>query len=462
VRRHDLLVIGAGPGGYTAAIRAAQLGMDVACVDENEAAGGTCLRVGCIPSKALLESSELYARARAGFGEHGIALQGVELDLAGMHRRKERIVQGLAKGIDSLFAKNKVTRYTGRARFIGPGRVLVAAPAGTFEVAAERILIATGSRPAALPGFDLAGGVVATSTEALSFERVPERLVVIGGGYIGVELGSVWSRLGSQVTVVELADRILPGMDREIAGAAQRLLARQGLRFLLGARVIGARRSERGEVEVHLAGGERLHCDQVLLAVGRAPNTEGLGLEEAGVTVDERGFIEVDHAYRTQAPGVYAVGDVIGGPMLAHKAEREGIACVEGMAGRAAVVNYAAIPAVVYTDPEIAAVGPTEEELAAAGRAYRVGRFPFRANGRARCLGASDGFVKVLAEEGTDRLLGVHIIGPRAGELIAEAAAAIEFGASSEDLAHVVHPHPTLSEAIKEAALAAHDRPIHL
>lgn len=459
---HDLLIIGSGPGGYTAAIRAAQLGMDVACVDEHEESGGTCLRVGCIPSKALLESSEWYVRAVKKFDAHGVRVSEVTLDLDGMHRRKDRVVRTLVKGIDALIAKNKITRYTGRARLVEAGRVAITSPEGETLVECSRVLIATGSKPAVLPGLDFSDDRVSTSTEALAYDRVPERLVVIGAGYIGLEIGTVWSRLGAEVTIVEYQDRILPGADREIAAQAKKILERQGLRFLLNARVESAKSVDGGEAQVVIDGHETLSCDRVLVAVGRVPNTEGLGLEEVGVNLSERGFIEVNGEFKTGVSGVYAVGDVVGGAMLAHKAEKEGVACVEGMAGHPVVLNYDAIPSVAYTDPEIAAVGATEEQLVNRNVEYRKGTFPFRANGRARCLDDTDGVVKVLADAETDRVLGVHIVGPRAGDLIAEAVAAIEFGASSEDIIHLTHAHPSLSEGLKEAAMAVHGRTIHM
>ncbi len=458
---HDLIIIGGGPGGYTAAIRAAQLGMNVACVDENARLGGTCLRVGCIPSKALLESSELYAHTRSRLGAHGVGVGEVTLDVGAMQRRKERIVGTLVKGIDALIAKNNITRYTGRARIVEPGRVAVSNSDGESLVEASRIMIATGSKPAILPGIDLADERVGTSTEALAYERVPDSLVVIGAGYIGLELGTVWSRLGAEVTVVEYQDRILPGADAEIAAEARRIFERQGLRFDLGARVQGAGSAGEGKAQVTIEGRDPITCDRILLAVGRVPSTQGLGLEELGVGLDKRGFVQVTEVFETSVPGVFAVGDCVGDPMLAHKAEKEGIACVEGIAGRPVHINYDAIPSVAYTDPEIAAVGPTEEQLVARGIEFRKGSFPFRANGRARCLDATDGLVKILADAKTDRLLGVHIVGPRAGDLIAEAVAAIEFGASSEDITHLTHAHPTLSEVVKEAALSLDDRAIH-
>jgi dihydrolipoamide dehydrogenase len=459
--RHDLVVIGAGPGGYVAAIRAAQLGLDVACVEKEKPLGGTCLRIGCIPSKALLESSELYSHARAGLSEHGVGVGDVSLDLAAMMKRKQKTVTTLTRGVSGLFKKNGVTRYEGSARIAGSGRVVVSSSGGETGLDAERILIATGSVSAELPGLVPDGERIVTSTEALSWDEVPGRLVVIGAGAIGLELGSVWSRLGSSVTVLEYLDRILPGIDGETAAAARKLLERQGLDIRTGQRVGGAEAN--GEAcSVSVEGAEPIECDKVLVAVGRRPFTEGLGLEAAGVEADERGRIVVDETYRTSAPGIYAIGDVIDGPMLAHKAEEEGVACVERIATGWGHVDYDAIPNVVYTAPEIASVGRTEEELQESGTPYRKGSFPFIANGRARALGSTDGQVKVLAHGETDRILGVHVLGPRAGDLIAEAAVAISFGASAEDLGRACHAHPTLAEVVKEAALAAWDKPIHI
>ncbi len=477
MNQHDVIVIGAGPGGYVAAIRAAQLGLNVACVEQEPALGGTCLRIGCIPSKALLESSERFVEARGGLAEHGVKVGSVELDLPAMLKRKDEVVGGLTKGVEALFKKHKITRYLGHARLAGPGRVNVVPAelgaeatrgAAPIELRAKHILIATGSKSAPLNGVELDYDRIGTSTEALSYPEVPKHLVVIGAGYIGLELGSVWRRLGAQVTVLEYLDRILPGMDDELAAEALKLLKRQRLDFHLGARVTAARRDagtkgQRDEARciVECEGAEPVRCDRVLLAVGRVPNTDDLGLETVGLKLDEKGRIPVNDHFATSAAGVYAVGDVIRGPMLAHKAEDEGVACVEHIVTGYGHVNYDAIPGVCYTEPEIAAVGQTEEQLKAAAVAYRKGVFHFRGNGRARALGHVDGKVKILADAKTDRVLGVHIIGPRAGDLIAEAAVAIEFGASSEDLARCSHAHPTLAEALKEAALAAAGRAIH-
>jgi len=457
---HDLVIIGAGPGGYVAAIRAAQLGLNVACVEREPALGGTCLRIGCIPSKVLLESSHKFSEAQKGLLAHGIKLSGVELDLPALLKRKETVVTMLTKGIEALFKKNKVTRYAGQGRLAGPGKVVVEGPGAATELEAKHILIATGSKSAPLAGVELDGDRVGTSTEALSYPTVPKHLVVIGAGYIGLELGCVWRRLGAEVTVLEFLDRILPGMDREIAADAQRIFARQGLQFRLGTRVTAARRQGEGCV-VEVEGGTPVECDRVLLAVGRVANTENLGLATVGLMLDERGRIPVNESFATSAPGVFAIGDVIRGPMLAHKAEEEGVACVEGIVKGRGHVDYNLIPGVVFTHPEIATVGQTEEALQQQAVPYRKGVFPFLASGRARTLGDTDGKIKVLADAQTDRVLGVHIIGPAAGELIGEACAAMAFGASSEDLARVCHPHPTLSEALKEAALAVDGRAIH-
>lgn len=457
---HDIVVIGGGPGGYVAAIRAAQLGLNAACVELEPKLGGTCLRVGCIPSKALLEASERYAEASHGLAKIGVMVGNLSLDLPTMLGHKDTVVDTMAGGIDFLFKKNKVTRYLGRGSISAPGRVTVESESGRDELEAKHIIIATGSKVAPLRGVEVDGDRIGTSTEALSYPEVPGHLVVIGAGVIGLELGSVWLRLGAKVTVLEYLDRILPGMDNEVAKEAQKILTKQGFEFRLGCRVTGARVDGDGCV-VEVDGAEPLRCDRVLLAVGRIPNTDGLGLENAGVATGKRGIVEVDDHFRTNVPGVYAIGDVIRGPMLAHKAEEEGIACVEFIATGHGHVNYDAIPGVVYTHPEIASVGKTEEELKEAGIPYNKGTFPFTANGRARALNAAEGRVKVLAAKDTDRVLGVHIIGPRAGDLIAEAAVSIEFGASAEDIARACHAHPTLAEAVKEAALAVDKRAIH-
>jgi dihydrolipoyl dehydrogenase len=456
---HDLVVIGAGPGGYVAAIRAAQLGLSVGCVELEEELGGTCLRIGCIPSKAMLESSERYHETKTALQVHGVKVGQVELDLPTMLKRKDEVVRGRTQGVDFLFKKNKVTRYKGVGTIDGPGRVRVKSGPQVVTLAAKNILVATGSKPASLPGVEWSGDRIGASTEALSYAAVPKHLVVIGAGYIGLELGSVWLRLGAKVTVVEYLDRILPGMDSEIAREGQKLLERQGMEVRLKQKVVAAKVKGKDCV-VECEGQEPIKADRVLVAVGRAPNTEGLGLASVGIQVDERGRVPVDASYLA-AEGVYAIGDVIGGAMLAHKAEEEGVACVEGIATGYGHVNYDAIPGVVYTQPEIATVGRTEDELKADGTAYRKGVFFFRANARAHSIGQIDGRVKVLADAATDRILGVHIIGPRAGDMIAEAVAAMEFGATSEDVARTCHAHPTLAEALKEAALAVDGRAIH-
>jgi dihydrolipoamide dehydrogenase len=461
--RYDLVVIGAGPGGYVAAIRAAQLGMTVACVDRRAALGGTCLNVGCIPSKALLDSSELFYLAKHRFGLHGIGVGEPALDLGRMLRRKDEVVKGLTDGIAFLFRKNKITFVQGVGRLAGKGRVAVRGEKET-ELEAGAILLATGSEPAALPNLSFDGATVVSSTEALCFDKVPSHLIVVGAGFIGLELGSVWARLGAKVTVLEFLPHILPANDRELANILQKLLAKQGLVFHLDTRVLSAS-TQGGTVVVNAKCKDEaltFQGDRVLVAVGRRPHTAGLGLEEAGVKVDPKsGRVEVDEGFETSVDGVYAVGDVIAGPMLAHKASEEGIAVVEALAGHRAHVNYDAIPGVIYTAPELAAVGLTEEQVKESGRPYKVGKFPFQASGRAKCLDETDGRVKVITDAKTDKLLGVHILGARASDLIAEAVLALEFGGSAEDLARTCHAHPTLSEAVGEAARAAWTAAIH-
>ncbi len=456
MKTHDLLVIGAGPGGYVAAIRGAQMGLSTACIEKNPRLGGTCLRVGCIPSKALLESSERFLEAKSLL-KYGVKVENVDFDLPVMLGRKDEIVKSLTDGIGFLFKKNKITRYEGEAHFIGPNRVKV----GDEEIEAKHIIIATGSKPAPLRGIEFDYDIIGTSTEAINYPQVPEHLVVIGGGYIGLELGSVWLRLGAKVTVLEYLPIILPGMDREIADEALKLFKKQGIEFRLGTKVLSAKVVD-GKGVVEIEGGEPIVADRVLVAAGRLPNTDSLNLEAAGLKLDEKGRIPVDSHYKTAVAGVYAIGDVIAGPMLAHKAEEEGVACVEGIVTGYAHVNYDAIPGVAYTEPEIAGVGKTEEQLKEAGIEYKKGTFPMLANGRARALGHTDGKVKMLADAKTDRILGIHIIGPRAGDLIAEAVAAIEFGASAEDIRRTSHAHPTLAECIKEAAFAVEGKAIHI
>jgi len=462
--RYDVVVIGGGPGGYVAAIRAAQLGLRAACVDARESLGGTCLNIGCIPSKALLQSSEKFAEARHGLAEHGVKVGEATLDLGRMMARKDRVVTALTRGVEFLFRKNKVEWLKGSGRVAAPGRVAVSSADGAVrEVEAGAVVIATGSESTPLPGIAIDERRVLSSTGALALDHVPRRLAVIGGGYIGLELGSVWQRLGAEVTVIEVLDRIVPAMDRELATMLQRVLTRQGIAFQLGARLLGLRETADGlDLEIEAAERRSIEADAVLVAVGRRPFTQGLGLDAAGVGCDAQGRVVIDDGFATNVAGIYAIGDVIRGPMLAHKAEEEGIAMAERLAGQKPHVNYDAIPAVVYTWPEVASVGESEEELTAAAIPYRVGKFPFTANPRARANGDTEGFVKILAETASDRVLGVHIIGPDAGTLIAEAALAIEFGASAEDIARTCHAHPTLSEAVKEAALAVDGRAIHI
>lgn len=464
---YDVVVIGSGPGGYVAAIRAAQLGLKTACVEKRETLGGTCLNIGCIPSKALLHSSELYAEALNGMNAHGITLGAVDLDLGAMQDHKGKVVKELTQGIEFLFRKNKVTYVKGQGRIAGPGSVQVDLnDGGSRNLTTKNIIIATGSDVVPLPGVDIDERRIVSSTGALALEEVPGHLVVVGAGYIGLELGTVWRRLGAKVTVVEYLDRITPGMDSEVAKQFQRLLSRQGLGFMLGTKVTSVDSStDRLVVTTEPAEGgdpETMKADIVLVAIGRRPYTDGLGLETVDLTTDNYGRIEVDANLATKVEGIYAIGDVIAGPMLAHKAEDEGVTLAERLAGQRPHINYDAVPAVVYTAPEVASVGKTEDDLKEAGIDYKVGKFPFSANSRARATGNTDGFVKVLAEAGSDRLLGVHIIGEDAGTMIGEAALAIEFGASSEDLARTCHAHPTLEEAIKEAALATHGLPLHI
>ena len=464
--RYDLVVIGAGPGGYVAAIRAAQLGLMVAVVDKRGRAGGTCLNVGCIPSKALLDSSEHFAFARHSLARHGVRVGDVALDLPAMMARKDKVVGGLTDGVAHLLKKNKITFIHGTARLDGAGKVTVkVAAGGDVALEAAHVLLASGSEPAALPALPFDGKAVVSSTEALAFDKVPEHLLVVGGGYIGLELGSVWARLGAKVTVVEFLPQLLPANDREVADVLFKALEKQGLEFHLDTRVTGGG-VKGGRVTVtaqHQGKDVSFVGDRVLVAVGRRPFADGLGLKEAGVAVEERsGRVIVDEGFRTNVEGVYAIGDLVAGPMLAHKAEEEGVAVAERLAGHKTRVNYDAIPSVIYTHPEVAAVGATEEQVKQAGRAYRVGRFPFAANGRARCLDETDGLVKVIADAKTDRVLGTHVVGPRASDLIAEAVAVTEFSGSAEDIARTCHAHPTLSEALREAALAVDRRALHV
>ena len=462
---YDLIVIGSGPGGYVCAIRAAQLGLKTAVVEKWPTFGGTCLNIGCIPSKAMLNATELYEEAAEKFAEMGIKVGGPSVDLAAMLKYKDKGVDGNVKGVEYLFKKNKIDTSRGVARITAPGSVEVISDDGkTQTLQAKAIVIATGSDVARLPGIAIDEKRIVSSTGALSLSKVPQKLLIVGAGIIGLELGSVWRRLGAAVTIVEFLDHILPGIDGEVARQAQRLLQKQGLTFKLSSKVGAIDASGKSlKVKVEPAGGaaETLEADVVLVAIGRVPYTEGLGLDALGVKTDERGRVVVDPHYRSSLAGIYAIGDVIAGPMLAHKAEEEGVAVAEILAGQAGHVNYEVIPNVVYTNPEIAAVGKTEEELKAAGVNFLVGKFPFSANARARANLATDGFVKILADAKTDRVLGVHILGPDAETMIAEAAIAMEFGASSEDIARTCHAHPTLSEAMKEAALAVAKRAIN-
>ncbi|MEM6260482.1 MAG: dihydrolipoyl dehydrogenase [Planctomycetota bacterium] len=454
---HELLVIGAGPAGYVAAIRAAQLGLDTAIVDKEAQLGGTCLRIGCIPSKALLESSHKYEDATKHFAGHGIQVGDVSLDLKAMLKRKDKVVKTLTSGVAGLMKKNKVKVYHGTAAFNSDKSVTV----GGDTIKATNVLIATGSVPSTIPGISLDDALIDTSTEALSYDKVPEHLAVIGAGVIGLELGSVWRRLGAKVTVIEYLDRIMPGMDSELANSAHKAFKIQGIDFMLGCAVQGVAQDKEG-VAIDIKDAGPVKADRVLVSVGRKPNTEGLGLERIGVTPNKRGQIEVNPRFKTSADGVYAVGDVIPGPMLAHKAEEEGVACVEMIATGHGHIDYNTIPSIVYTHPEIASVGKSEEELKDEGVDYKKGSFPFLANGRARANDDTEGWVKILADAVTDRVLGVHIIGDSAGDLIAECATAMAFAASSEDIARACHAHPTLSEAVKEAALGVSGRAIHI
>ena len=461
----DVVVIGAGPGGYVCAIRCAQLGLKTACIDKRAELGGTCLNIGCIPSKALLQSSELYEQAAAHLGPHGIGVKGVELDLATMMKRKDRVVETLTKGIAGLFRKNKITAFHGKAHVTGKQTVEVETENGAEMLKAKNIVIATGSDSVNLPGIEIDEQRIVSSTGALSLHAVPKHLVVVGAGFIGLEMGSVWRRLGSDVTVVEFLERITPTMDGDLAKELQKLLKEQGMTFRLGTKVSAVEQAASGlKVSVEPAKGgdaETIDCDVVLVAIGRRAHTAGLGLEDVGVVLDGRGMVEIDHRFGTNIDGIYAIGDCVRGPMLAHKAEDEGVAVAEIIAGQAGHVNYGVIPGVIYTAPEAAGIGKIEDELKTDGIAYNSGVFPFMANSRARTYEQTEGFVKVLADARTDRVLGVHIIGANAGELIAEVAVAMEFGASAEDIARTCHAHPTFSEAVKEAALAVGKRAIH-
>jgi dihydrolipoamide dehydrogenase len=464
---YDVIVIGSGPGGYVCAVRAAQLGLKTAVVEKDKTFGGTCLNVGCIPSKALLHASHLYEEAGRDFEKMGIKVAAPKLDLTQMMKFKQEGVEGNVKGVDFLLKKNKIDAYIGKGRIAAPGKVEVSTGNGKAQsIETKAIVIATGSDVTRLPGIEIDEKRVVSSTGGLELSKVPDRLLVVGAGVIGLELGSVWRRLGSKVEVVEFLDRILPGMDAEIARSFQRILEKQGIKFRLASKVTGIDpKGKTLKVSIEPAAGgkaEQIEADVALVAIGRVPYTEGLGLAEAGVKLDNKKRVIVDARFKTNVEGIYAIGDAIAGPMLAHKAEDEGIAAAEIIAGKAGSVNHDAIPNVIYTFPEVASVGKTEEELKSEGIAYRVGKFPFTANARAKVNKTTEGFVKILADEKTDRVLGVHIIGADAGTLIAEVTLAIEFGASSEDIARTCHAHPTLSEAVKEAALAVDKRAIHM
>ena len=461
-KTYDLIVIGSGPGGYVCAIRAAQLGMTVACVEKRDTLGGTCLNVGCIPSKALLSASEKYHEAKDGFGEIGIKASGVELDLAGMMKFKGSVVDANTKGIEFLFKKNKIDWLKGTGKITAKDTVEVDGTA----YKTKNIVIATGSDVIGLPGIEIDEERIVSSTGALALDNVPKEMVVIGGGVIGLELGSVWQRLGANVTVVEFQDQILPGMDDEIRKEAGKIFKKQGMNFKLGAKVTSAKAGAKGvELTVEPAAGgktEKMQADIVLVAVGRKAYTDGLGLDTVGVEVDARGRVQTDAHFKTNIDGIYAIGDVIAGPMLAHKAEDEGVVLAEMLDGQSGHIDYDLIPGVVYTWPEVASIGKTEEQLKEAGIKYKVGKFPFMANGRARAMNAVDGFVKIIADAKTDRVLGCHIIGPEAGTLIGEVGLGMEFGTSAEDIARTCHAHPTLEEVVKEAALAVDGRPLHI
>jgi len=461
----DLVVIGGGPGGYVCAIRAAQLGLSVACVDKRETLGGTCLNIGCMPSKALLQSSHHYHTAKEELAVHGVKVSDVQLDLAAMMKRKETMVTGLTKGVAFLFKKNKITHISGAANITGANSLDVMTADGKQTLTAKTIVIATGSVSTDLPGVETDETQVISSTGALSLSEVPKSMVVIGAGVIGLELGSVWSRLGAKVTVVEFLDKILPPFDDDISKQTQRILSKQGLDFKLKHKVTGVAKAKDGcTVTIEpVKGGDAvdLKADVVLVSIGRKPFTEGLGLDAAGVAVTDRGFITVDDHFRTNVPSIYAIGDVIGGVMLAHKAEEEGVAVAENLAGQSGHVNYAVIPSVVYTHPEVATVGKTEQQLKAEGVDYAVGKFNFTANSRAAANGDTAGMVKIIADKRTDRVLGAHIVGPQAGDLIAEVATVMEFSGSAEDIARTCHSHPSLGEAVKEAAMDVSKRAIH-
>jgi dihydrolipoamide dehydrogenase len=462
----DLVVIGGGPGGYVCAIRAAQLGLKTACVESRGSLGGTCLNVGCIPSKSLLNLSENFNKAKKDFNNQGIEIDGIKLNITKMMSNKNKSVQVLTKGVEFLFKKNKITYFKGKGVLFTKNDIVVYEKNNKkTNIRSKNIVIATGSEVASLPGIEIDEKNIVSSTGALSFDKVPDKLVVIGGGYIGLEMGSVWSRLGSDVTVIEYLDHITPGMDREISNEFQKILTKQGIKFKMGSKVNTV--NSKGDLatisytDIKNSKKETIEVDKVLVSVGRKPYTEGLNLSKIGVKKDNKGRIEVNNKLQTTIQNIYAIGDVIKGPMLAHKAEEEGIAVAEILAGQAGHVNYDVIPGVVYTSPEVATVGKTEEQLKSENKSYKVGKFPFLANSRAKVNNETDGFVKILADSETDKVLGVHIIGPHCGDMIAEMALAMEFGASAEDIARTCHAHPTHTEAIKEAALAVDKRPIH-
>ena len=462
----DLVVIGGGPGGYVCAIRAAQLGLKTACIESRGALGGTCLNVGCIPSKSLLNLSENYNKAKKDFNKQGIEIEGIKLNIEKMMSNKNKSIQVLTKGVEFLFKKNKVTYFKGKGVLLSKNDIVVYESNNKrTNIKSKNIVIATGSTVSSLPGIEINEKNIVSSTGALSFEKVPNKLAVIGGGYIGLEMGSVWSRLGSDVTVIEYLDFITPGMDREISNEFQKILSKQGIKFKMGSKVESVEDKDKSVLisytNVKNSKKEALEVDKVLVSVGRKPYTEGLNLSKVGIKKDSKGRIEVNNKLQTSVSNIYAIGDVIKGPMLAHKAEEEGIAVAEILAGQAGHVNYDVIPGVVYTSPEVATVGKTEEQLKEEKKSYKTGKFPFLANSRAKVNNETDGFVKILADSKTDKVLGVHIIGPHCGDMIAEMALAMEFGASAEDIARTCHAHPTHTEAIKEAALAVDKRPIH-
>ncbi len=465
-KNFDLLVIGGGPGGYACAIRAAQLGLKTGCIESRGTLGGTCLNVGCIPSKSLLNLSELYHKAKNNFDNLGIETKDIQLNLKKMMVNKNKSVQVLTKGIEFLFKKNKISYIKGKGVLFSKNDIVVYENEKKTTYKSKNIVIATGSSPISLPGVKIDEKNVISSTGALSLEKIPNNLIVIGGGYIGLEMGSVWARLGSQVTVIEYLDHIIPGMDREISREFQKILTKQGIKFKLDSKVTGASTEKNKKVIVDFVNNktkvkERIECDKVLVSVGRKPYTEGLNLSKIGINKDDKGRIEVNEKFQTSVQNIFAIGDVIKGPMLAHKAEEEGIAVAEILVGQAGHVNYSVIPSVIYTAPEVASVGKTEEQLKRLNINYKIGKFPFLANSRAKVNNEADGFVKILADSKTDKVLGAHIIGPHCGDMIAEMVLAMEFGASSEDIARTCHAHPTHTEAIKEAALAIDKRPIH-